>query len=186
VSVQMIEAPRLSRGEISKMLGGQPGKKALIFATRFYGVCIAVIAVLSLGFGKGGFFVAAFLTLIPVLMAPVYFGTIMGALINGGRYYTPAIDAVASGEINCTYALRGSICKGGVLIVDDGQRRLWLNGEVLGFDDVKSVGWRSVNREHALNITLRKGASPVTSLHFDTQQQAENACGRLSNTLGFS
>ena len=100
------------------------------------------------------------------------------------RVFGPAVDAVVTGAVGCTYAVRGTICEGGLVIVDELGKRIWLNGEILPFADVEAVRWDTNGRRHVLALTVRSGATPVIRLSLDSHDDLMQAHGRLCNSLG--
>ena len=73
-----------------------------------------------------------------------------------------------------------------VIVVDEARRLLCLNGDLFGFDDVKTVGWQSANNKHQLEFTLKSGADPLRIVTLNTVDEVKAAFARLGNSLGFS
>lgn len=174
---------RLSRTQISERLGAHPAARHLGNAGKAFGAIFAVGIVLWFcgPLGKAGALVVAGIAMLLFCLA---LGRSIGALANGARFFSPAVEAVAQGKLDCSYAVRGVICTGGIAVVDEVRRLIWLSGELLSFEDIATVGWESVGHRHELKITARSGAQPITSLGFDGESQMRQAYARLSNTLG--
>ena len=183
-AAQSAAAPmsRPSRAAISQALGGHPAVRNLAFAGLIYGGFAIILAALWFLFPLGKALALLFV-LIPLILLPFSFGTAIGALINAGRYFSPAVDAVERGEIGVTYAVRGTICKGGLVVVDEPNSRIWVNGAVVKFGAVKALDWASFKNAHTLKVTVDGGPNPITTLHFDSADQVQQAYARLGNSV---
>lgn len=179
-----ISPARPSRAQISQSLGGHPAAKHLTNAAMVFGTMFAVAIVLWFC-GPLGKAAALVIAGIALLLSFLAFGRSLGALANGAQFYTPAVEAVAQGKLGCSYAVRGVICKGGIAVVDEVRKLVWLNGALLKFDEIRRLGTESVGHRHELMITARSGAHPVTTLCFDSEAPMRQAYARLTNTLGF-
>jgi hypothetical protein len=120
---------------------------------------------------------------------PVLVGTFIAALINA-RDYRKAKRLVAAGELNASYFGRNNACKG-IAIVDESNKRLYLNGQLYDFSNIKSIrlNWTAVGRkntrEYYIEVVLKSGAAPLQKVSFDGENSANNFYHRLANTLNF-
>jgi len=183
VETTTISSARPSRGQISQSMGGHPAAAHLKSASIVFGAII-VVAVLFWVSGPLGKVAALAIVGVGGLLFLLALGRSLGALANGAQFYTPALEAVAQGRLDCSYAVRGVICKGGIAVVDEAHRLIWVNGEVLKFEDIQAVGWDSVGSRHELRITAKTGAQPITTLAFDQAGPMRQAYARVSNSLG--
>ena len=183
VETTTVSSARPSRGQISQSMGGHPAAAHLKSASIVFGAII-VVAVLFWVSGPLGKVAALAIVGVGGLLFLLALGRSLGALSNGAQFYMPAVEAVEQGRLDCSYAVRGVICKGGIAVVDEVHRLIWVNGELLKFADIQAVGWDSVGSRHELRITAKTGAQPITTLAFDQAAPMRQSYARLSNTLG--
>ncbi len=176
-------ATTTSRATIARALGGHPFRQFAISAVKLFGG-MAVVAGVLLLCGPAGVIIALLIAAAWTFLGFFALGRAVGALINGSRHFTPALESVEAGQLGCTYAVRGTICMGGIAVIDEPRRRIWLNGDLLGFDDISNVRWEAVGRRYNLNITAKRGAQPITKLVFDSEDSMRQSYARLCNTLG--
>ena len=154
----------------------------------FLGVGLGGLLFLVLaGTTSQGGAILALVLFIPWLVFTGLFGISLLATLLGSRAlnYSRTKAAVSEGRIGISYYVR-SWAGDNIIVVDEARRLLCVNGEILGFDAVRKVGWESGNTTAKLEIVLVSGANPIRSvdLHSDTRMKA--AFERLCNTLGFS
>lgn len=185
-TVELLASSRLrrSRPEIAESLGGPPFKRHIRLALRVYGAMLAALLFLYFLRPPGAGIFLMIVLCLWMILTPWAIGRSIAARVNGSRFFVPACDAVEAGKLNCSYVVRGTLCTGGIAVVDEAHRRLWLNGHLLRFEDISTVEWETVGRRHRLSITVKSGAQPITTLSFDAEDQMRQAYARLSNTLG--
>lgn len=154
------------------------------------------LTVLGIGLG-GGFFTVmlamagtgAFAALVGVacFLAFCLFGIRLMALLllAGGPRYRKTWAAIAAGRIGVSYLMKDPQ-GANYVVVDEERRLLAVNGDLLGFDDVREIAWRVSDGNHALELTLKSGANPVRTADLGNEHNLKQAYARLGNTLGFT
>jgi len=178
-------ATATSRAAVAKALGGHPVVCLAGNLGKLLGASLIVVIVLCL-MGPVGEIAALMVVGLWTILILFALGRGIGAVINGGRHFDPAVDAVLSGQIGITYAVRSTLCTGGIVVVDENQRRFWLNGQVLAFDAITTVRWETLGNKHHLLLTVKSGAEPVTTLAFDAENEMRQAYARLCNSFGLA
>jgi hypothetical protein len=97
--------------------------------------------------------------------------------------YKKTRAAISSGEINPAYVIRNPMEVSGIAVVDEGNKKLMVNGGIFSFSDVKSIRRRS---SKMLEIVFNAGATPILCVELDSERSLDVAFHRLSNSLGFS
>lgn len=105
--------------------------------------------------------------------------------VGSDSNYAQTKAAIRKGRIGVSYFIRDWLGNN-VIVVDESRRLLCLNGDLFGFDDVKTVGWQSANNKHQLEFTLKSGADPLRIVTLNTVDEVKAAFARLGNSLGFS
>jgi len=180
-----VSASTTSRAAVAKALGGHPFRRFVGNLGKLLGASLIVVIVLSFMGPVGKIFALLVLGAWTILIL-FALGRGIGAVVNGGRFFDPAVDAVLSGQIGISYAVRGVLCTGGIAVVDENQRRVWLNGRVMEFGDITTVRWETQGNKHHLLITAKSGAEPVTTLVFDADGEMRQAYARLCNSFGLT
>ena len=174
-----------SRAAASKALGGHPFRRFVGNLAKLLGASLIVVIVLCF-MGPVGKIFALLVVGAWTILILFALGRGIAAVVNGGRHFDPAVDAVLSGQIGISYAVRGVLCTGGIAVVDENQRRVWLNGRVMEFGDITTVRWETQGNKHHLLITAKSGAEPVTTLVFDADGEMRQAYARLCNSFGLT
>lgn len=142
---------------------------------------------IALSGGPGAILAVIFLGAIPWVLLTMFFGFKLIALLlmGGGLNYSRAKAAVREGRISVTYYLR-DFMGDNLIVVDEPGRRLFVNGTVVDFDQIKNLGWESGNKKHRLTVTLKSGVDPILSADLGSEDKLKSSFERLGNTLGFS
>lgn len=136
--------------------------------------------------GQGGVILAVCL-FIPwlVITGVIGIGFLTILLGGGARNFSRTRAAVREGRVGVSYHVRSWIGDN-IVVVDEAQRLLCLNGDIIGFDAVRKLGWQSDKDENKLEFVLSSGANPVRTVNLASQARMKAAFERLCNTLGFS
>jgi len=180
-----VSANTTSRAAVSKALGGHPVARFASNLAKLLGASLIVVIVLCF-MGPVGKLFALLVVGAWTILILFALGRGIAAVVNGGRHFDPAVDAVSSGRIGISYAVRGVLCTGGIVVIDENQRRVWLNGRVMEFGDITTVRWETQGNKHHLLITAKSGAEPVTTLVFDADGEMRQAYARLCNSFGLT
>lgn len=136
-------------------------------------------------------FVAALLTFQSLVRLAGYW------LRGYGRVYRQAEIAVAHGSIVPSYVGRDAECSS-IVVVDETNKKLFINGGLFAFADIKSVGTRSSTEVVAdayqarttttpwIEFHLRAGANPLKRVYFDSVAARDNFYARLCNSMNLS
>lgn len=169
-------------------LGGHPAWNAVKM--------VVILSVISAVVAGGDFLMHDKLTLVGLLAELLWY--FMGAffLLRAILYsitsgvYKKAKRLVDDGKLIVSYIGRKAVACHGMAVVDEQNRRLYLNGHLYEFADVKSIqsGWEKKNnsQDHYVEIVVKHGAVPVQKVWFDNDQAATNFSHRLGNSLGFA
>ena len=111
-------------------------------------------------------------------------GALIGGLINS-RNYNAAKKLVAEGGLSISYIGRNLNCVG-LAVVDDQYRRLYLNGRLYDFADVKSIGRNETAAKPYVEIVVKHGETPMKKVWFDSETETTTFYHRLRNSLGFA
>lgn len=143
-----------------------------------------LIGALALSSGQSGAIIAV-LGLIPWALGSMWFGLKLVVLLvtGGGINYRRTKAALREGRIGLSYYLRDGMGDN-LIVVDEARRLLCLNGDVLGFDDVKRLNWQSVNNKHQLEFSLASGANPLRTVSLGSENDLKSGYERLCNSLG--
>jgi len=174
---------------LSKMLGGHPlviaVKGVLLFWLGFV-VLMGLTALVwvktsgAIAFGAGVF------GLLLLLGFFISIGHSLAALIHGlGNWvsYRKAKGQIEAGNLSPTYAIQGSV---GICVVDEGNRRIFANGSVFAFGEVRSnvahcnAGDTSMTK-HYVSILLKAG--PAFKVYFHNEVMARNMAYRLDCSI---
>ncbi len=139
------------------------------------------------GTSSQGGVILALILFIPWLVVTGLFGIgFLTVLFGGGASnYSRTRAAVREGRVGVSYYVR-SWLGDNIVVVDEARRLLCVNGEVIGFDAVRKLGWESGNHADKLEIVLISGANPVRTVNMRSNTRMKEAFERLCNTLGFS
>ncbi|MHB8975523.1 MAG: hypothetical protein ACYDAI_02520 [Trichloromonadaceae bacterium] len=110
--------------------------------------------------------------------------SMIGFLIGGSggwKYYRQAKKLILNGNIEPTY-----IGKNGnwstLMIVDEKNGKIFLNGDIHNFDAIRSIQRKSSNN---IYVTLKTGETPVDNIRLDSEREVVMFYQRLMNTLQF-
>ncbi|MCW2240727.1 hypothetical protein [Azospirillum canadense] len=120
--------------------------------------------------------------LVVAITLPALLLRIPGAIINRMRWFRPAVEAVMRGKIGASWAVQGRN-GAGVVVVDEPERRLWVSGDVVGFEEVREVDWSTTGKRAFFRIVLTNGKAPVMEVQMDNHAAAMQAGQRLINAL---
>lgn len=132
-----------------------------------------------------------------IMMLRSVFRAVIFWLKGNARVYRLAEMAVAQGSLVPTYVGRDEECSS-IVIVDEANKKLYLNGDVYAYADIKSVSTRH-STDVAYNayqvwtevtpwieFHLRAGASPLKRVYFDSAAARDNFYARLCNSMNLS
>lgn len=136
-------------------------------------------------------FVAGLMMLKSLFLAFLYWG------YGFGRVYRRAGKAVAQGRIVPSYIGRNTECST-IVIVDEANKKLYINGDVFAYTDIKSVArrdsttaksngyqaWTEVNPR--IEFHLHQGANPLKRVLFDSEAERDSFFARLCNSMNLS
>lgn len=156
----------------------------LLLGVGLGGLLFLVVAATS---GQGGGILALVLFIPWLVVTSVFAMGFLRLLFGAGQLtFSRTAAAVRDGRIGVSYYAR-SWLGDGIIVVDEPRRLLCINGEVIGFDSVRKVGWESGgNRTDKLEIVLTSGAHPVRTVNMHSEARMKEAFERLCNTLGFT
>ncbi len=107
-------------------------------------------------------------------------------LIGGGSLnFSRTRAAVREGQVGVSYYVR-SWGGDNIIVVDEAQRLLCANGEVIGFDAIRKLEWASDGTAYNLKIVLVSGTNPIRSVNLRSEEVMKEAFERLCNTLRFN
>lgn len=179
-------APDLSRVRADlTYLGMSPLRQC--FLTILGVAVVGGLLTLMFAGAKGGAQIIALFIGLPSMLAVCYLGIrlIVLLLMAGGPGYAKTHRAISEGRIGVSYLLRDGLGYNFV-VVDERRRLLAVNGDVFGFDDVKTVGYEVTDGRHPLEFTLRTGDDPIRVADLGTEDNLKRGYARLANTLGLT
>lgn len=162
-------------------LGLHPALNVLISAAILLGITIVIVGIVVLLNKILGILVGLLAGLVWFVATPKLLGNLIASFVNAAHIYKPAMKLVGNGELNPSYIGRNVICKG-LAVVDEHNKRLYVNGVLYSFADVKSLA----SEENYVEIVFKQGAVPVHKIWFDSQRDSDVFYHRLGNNLGFS
>ncbi len=170
-----------------RLLGGDPGKGAIKTALT---VAVGGPIVIALWFGLGFALDWAALAVIGFIVGFFWIiGTIASLVavllaLAARRHFKPALAAVLAGELNVSWFFYGHGY--GLVVVDELGRKLFVNGSIRDFADVKEIEWTTSGKPAHLRVVLRSGANPVLTVPLSSSDDASLVGHRLHNALGFA
>lgn len=180
-------AEGVSQKSIRSIIGPNPFLVTMLIWGSIYAGSIGLVTLLVVNGSKYGvvlFFVVAILLFFLLFPFAKSFGFSLGGYMGG---YRRARKAIQNGMIDPDWAVRGAACTT-IAMVDEKTRRIYINGTVYDFDDVKNLGWVSNPNDpyagYALDFYMRSGSMPVNRIEFGNEHDMRQALGRLSNVLG--
>lgn len=119
-----------------------------------------------IGTSSQGGVILAFCLFLPWLVITGLVGIGFLTVLSGGGVsnYSRTRAAVREGRISVSYFER-SWLGDNIVVVDEPHRLLCANGEVIGFDAVRKLGWQSGNDADKLEIVLTSGTNPVRTVN---------------------
>lgn len=170
-------------------LGGHPAWNIAKASGMLFGVTVFVVCVALLMNKIVGIIVGLLLGLLwTFALGPTLLGKLIAASINS-RVYKEAGKLIAEGKLVAGYFGRNLSCEG-LAVVDEQNKRLYLNGHLYDFGDIKSIqpGWitKRTETKHYVEIIVKHGAAPMQKVWFDGEHAATTFCHRLGNNLGFA
>ncbi|MGF7213646.1 hypothetical protein GGE65_008292 [Skermanella aerolata] len=162
-------------------LGSSPGKNSIqmLIIIVLGGASLIFILMQYAGdFGKISGFVLLILWCISL---PFVIGSALAALLNTS-VYRKAQSAVRNGDVTPTWVVRNFLCNS-ILIVDEGHKKLYINGKICNYADVKTIECSQHKGKNFLSIILKKGQNPVNNIMMDDEASAKQAFERLENSL---
>lgn len=136
------------------------------------------------------------LILLPALIIwPLLGFRALGILVAAGmnqRTWSAARAAVERGDVRPDVVVRNGMGTG-MLVLDEGARRLFLNGETYGFDEVRRletvpVGpgfWNQFTGVPKLRLSMARGHQPVQDVGVANNAVLQQTLARVGNLLGF-
>ncbi len=178
------QAAPMDRKAAIRLLGGNPRLHTLRFIVKLTaggmlvtGMLIATGVILDwwvLGL------IGVLLGAVGTLLVPVVLVTLFLSLIPGG-HFKQAVAAVQAGDLAVSWLFYG--LGTGMVVVDEPGRRLFINGSIHGFDEVKEIEWTTSGRPANLRIVLSSGAMPVQTVPLRSSDDASSVGHRLHNAL---
>lgn len=164
---------------VEQLLGGDPGKTAAQVVLASIIVAFIVIGLLAALAARPGIVIVILLCFLVlgwmILQLPA-------AFLNQRVIFRPAVAAVLAGAITVDWAIQGENGNG-IVLVDETGRRLYVNGAVHPFADIKQVEWSTAGEVAYLRIVLRLGEDPVRTIRMPSHRAAAQMGHRLHNAV---
>jgi hypothetical protein len=181
-----VTAPAPTTSAAPAKIGPNPFVNVLSTSLVVVIVSAAVLAFMFMSKSKALIMVATLGIFAWILLAIVMVVLTLASLANTSTYVR-AKRAVTTGAIRPDWVVRGTVCNG-IALVDEGNRKIFVNDGVYDFDDVKELAWRIVPNRKVMNFfldfTMRAGTAPHKRVQLDTEAQLMQAHARLTNVLG--
>lgn len=135
---------------------------------------------------------STFLVLAGWVVLPIgltyYTSLFIAALVNYSRCYKRAQKAVNDGSLRPTWYVRTPVCAG-IIIVDETNRKIFINKYTYDFDDVTEIGGWYLRHwlfgAHWINITVKNDPTPVKSVKVGNENTFQQVRARLAHSLEF-
>lgn len=168
-----------------RVLGPSPLLTTLAIWAAIFGLVVAIIGLMVASGDAALMFVGLLAS--PVLVIMLFpFARAFGSAMAGQLvHYGPARRALERGEIDPAWAVRGSACLG-IALLDEKNRRLYANGDVFPFEDVRQVAWAAAatgSPHNTIDFMMRTGPLPFRRVVLDSGEDVMAAFARISNAL---
>lgn len=172
-------------GPDHRVLGSSPLLTTLAIWGAIFGGAITVIGLMIASGDAALMFVGILAS--PVLVIMLFpFARAFGSAVAGQLvHYGAARRALEQGAIDPDWAVRGSACLG-IALVDEKNRRLYVNGDVFPFEDVRQVAWAAAatgSSHNTIDFMMRTGPRPFRRVVLDSGEDVMAAFARISNAL---
>ena len=169
---------------IEKEVGTNPVWGVVLTGLLFLGGGAAIIVSLFKFGGDGAKVFSLLLFFVWCFAWIPFLGMLLASMLNLG-IYNKARNAIRTGNFSPTWIARNTTCTG-IIMVDEKNRRLYANGDIFSFDNVRKTGLEMIGNKNFLEIVVNTGDNPIRRISMDNANDARQHYERLNNSLGFS
>ncbi|WP_451982842.1 hypothetical protein [Azospirillum endophyticum] len=164
-----------------KSIGDHPSVESLKSLLIVVLVGFIVGGTLVLLAGRAGVFITVLLALPWSIVLLILTIKLIASPFESGRYKR-AREAVMNGSI-CGWVIRKS---GLIVIIDEGERKIYFDGTIYSFDKIRRVQWEIDRSSKTLEIILSEGDSPILKIPHTSKDSLMENHAKLCNSLGFA